>query len=344
MKRVLWIFIAALALGSSRAYAYDTVYETEKGSNSCCPWWEPCALSFTGEFLYWKPLGGGMEYALPMETTPIPGKTSPYYTSFKSAPGFRVGGQYIPFCSAWDLSFTAAHLCTSASESVSGRLFPLLALQSGVQDPGNPFSYAETATSASGVNYWVFDFRIATLLPFCDNRFSLIPYYGLRGALIEERAKVVYGNVHEATLPLKTITVSTKNRCNNVGIQGGLRGEWPIGCGFRLAGDFAAALTYGWFHVKEVQGGQTGLSNTVNFSSTFSQIVPAIDGWLGFSWGREVECWAVNHVELLLGYQVQYWWRVNQLPRFVDSAYPYYLSNSQDLGFQGLTLGARLDF
>jgi hypothetical protein len=50
------------------------------------------------------------------------------------------------------------------------------------------------------------------------------------------------------------------------------------------------------------------------------------------------------YFELHAGYESQYWWRQNPMPRFIDASSPYYIFESEDLGLQGLTLGASLDF
>ncbi|MBF8262473.1 MAG: mOMP-like family protein [Parachlamydiales bacterium] len=303
-------------------------------------------VALSGEFLYWKPMEGGTEFALPTHPSTssgmIPGSTSPHYVSFQWEPGFRVGAKYFLPDKQWSFFLSAANLTSSVSSHLSGMLFPLYSVQPLMEGGAGLIDFATSADSHWKLNYWVFDLRWNYERPFCNN-FLFIPFAGLKGALIHQHFHNFYNGVNLQGGGIENYSIYTRNNCNSVGLQGGLHGEWVLGSGFRLLGDCSLALVYGWFHVDQNQSGQAGYSNTVDFSSDFQRLLPAADLFAGFSWGRffDRKC---KHVEVHAGYQAQYWWRQNQSPRFIDSSSPYYLLASEDLGLQGLTLGGSFDF
>lgn len=319
----------------------------------------PCPCPFTlsmkgeygvylvGELLYWKPLEGGTDYALPRNpipspSTPIPGKTSPQSISFEWEPGFRIGGGYHIPHDQWEVSATVSYVASSVTDRSSGTLFPSQALQSGLQAGFLSTQFATSAKASWKLNYWVLDVRMGREQSF-KTSFLWLPYFGLRSGFIHQQFHTRYQGVVDGSATPQTQSVSTKNNFNGVGPQAGLRAEWVLGKGFRLFGDLSNALLYGWFNVNQDQIG-SGNIEVMQFSDHFQRFSPTIDLMIGVSWRTDFLKGKCRYLEYHAAYQTQYWWRQNQMPRFIDSASPYYVLESEDLGIGGLTLGASLDF
>lgn len=294
-----------------------------------------------GEFLYWKPSEGGTEYALPTNIgAPYPGTTSPRSIPFEWEAGFRLGAGYrLPY-DGWRTAFFATHLFSEVNDHLADILFPSQAMQRSIQG-GDNFIYATDAKARWELNYWNFDFRIGREQSFRKS-FLWLPYCGLRGALIHQHFHTRYEGLNTGLLTLGNAEVATRNDCNGLGLQAGVHAEWSLGQGFRFVGDFASALLYGWFDIQQDQVGVDG-TTVMQFTDHPHRFSPTIDFLVALSWGTFLQHDQM-HLEIHAGYQAQYWWKQNLMPRFIDTQSPYYVTTAEDLSFQGLTLGSSWEF
>jgi hypothetical protein len=154
--------------------------------------------------------------------------------------------------------------------------------------------------------------------------------------------------------------VSFKKGCKfwGIGPSGGIDTRWYLatfGCGnnISLFGDFSAALMWGRFKVteQEVEPGFNiaGNVNHINITGINTHlIVPMLQAQLGLGWDTSFydDCF---HFALNLGYEIQYWFRQNQMLNILPNLYfsqIYYIyeRQSEDLRFHGLTANLRIDF
>ena len=163
------------------------------------------------------------------------------------------------------------------------------------------------------------------------------PHLGIRGAWIDQKAKVTYQGGGIVT---GAYTVNLKNDFSGGGLKAGLDARYQIGPGGALFTDLNASLLYGNFNVKQIQN-QAGVAQ-INLDEKFHRIAPSLQMILGVSWDWNC-CWPVPMLfALSAAAEGQYWWRQNQTSYFIDSEFPIHVKSGDDLGLFGFNL--RADF
>ncbi|MBX3719173.1 MAG: hypothetical protein KF898_05955 [Parachlamydiales bacterium] len=289
----------------------------------------------SADFLYWNLQEGGTDYAYssPNTTSIFPLKGKRKHLEFDWDPGFRTGLGFVFDHDRWDAYFNFTWFQTShrasAEERSDRRLFSLLApYPSGLQ----------SAKLSWKVHFYTLDFELGRHF-FVSRFLSLRPFFGLKGAWIDQHRHTRYTDRIDSDIFIKT-----RGRCEfrGIGPWAGINGDWHFCRNFSFFGRVAGSIMWGDFDVHEKQ---TGNNHTLWFDYDLDKdrIVPMVQFQLGF-------CWETNlghdryHLAFNLSYEDQYWWQQNQFPYYPGTNIPKLNPINEDLSLQGLTFDVRLDF
>lgn len=287
----------------------------------------------TAEWLFWQFYEGGTDFAATYDTifTDATNKS----IDFDWSSGFRVGLGYIFERDDWDLYASYTQIFNSGTKSVHGNLFPLLLFQP---------TLAKISSMDNAKSHWKVEFRNADLDLgrefFVGKWLSIHPSFGLKGAWIDQHASIDYCRTTFSSA-IEESSVRIKNDFSGVGPKLGASGNWFLCRTFSIYAGITGALLWGEFTLKQTQ--EVANNETVELKSKLMRLAPTAQIRAGFLWDAFFNR-NRNHFGINLGWEMQYWWRQNQLERFTDSTLPIYLRESDDLGMQGLTLGVRFDY
>lgn len=356
MKK-LWMVLVALVCtviyseGNLKAQDFDC----QEGSNCCCPE-EYCCPSSCGnitigaDWLIWKAQQTKMDFAavvLFTGSTNTPNNSSTNLNAkvlrphFKEDSGYRLFGIYDTPCQDWSFGVfytyvpSKAHVSADASDHPSSEIIPVL---------DNNFLILQTLSISNqtlvsnieaewklNINY--LDIDAARSIDLC-NCIKLRPHIGVRLAWMNQKYDFTGAIPPNQTFFLGIFDIRLKQRFTGVGIEGGLFGDWSIGCGWSLLGHLGGSILYSNFHVHgkaNIDRFADGLEN--HFDETYSDNihvgVPTIDYFLGLQYKT---CCCQSEIALHVGWEQHILWDVNQ---FVGSG---------NLSMQGVTIGATVGF
>lgn len=324
------------------------------------------------EGLYWQVQEGKTEWALgTFDEDPLADGTPVTKNHFKKVDfdwswGFRGGIGYHMLHDEWDTQLYYTWLYThktdrfSQSDTSSNAAFGF----SGVaHNQGQILSLLSLNPKNGDVNFsngkiqWAVHFNCGDWELGRNYNVSkyltLRPHLGIKGGWIHQNIK---GNFIEETSPssegtpptIGTLSFRYKNHFWGVGPSGGVNTSWYLGKGtsqsFSIFGDLAGALLYGRFHVREENfensepNGEWGEQKFSNLNRTLA--APVFQVATGISWDIKF-----SHDQyrfgIKLGYELQYWFRQNQLMSLADFM-PQRLDG--DLSLQGGTGELTFDF
>ncbi len=277
----------------------------------------------TAEYLLWRTRQDGMEFATAKKI------------NFGFSSGFRAGlGVHMPY-DGWDIYVNYTRFTPDESRHSHGSFYPLFLFEgAGSQGP------AITEADA----HWDIEFQNVDVeigrVYFIARTLSLRPFLGLKGAWIDQHARIHYAG---GFIPAgQTFRTHFENDFKGAGPMIGMKSNWHIGAGFSLFGDFATALVVGHFDNEQKQYQLDG-AEVVHLDTDFNLVSPFLQLIAGLAWDRNFNrdrC----HFGLSAGFETQYWWNQNQIEQLTDSDFPIYVREKGDLAFYGLTLRGRLDF
>jgi hypothetical protein len=276
----------------------------------------------TAEYLLWRTRQEGMEYAT--------GKK----VNFEFDSGFRAGlGVHMPG-SGWDIYANYTRFIPVQSRTVQGSFYPLFLFQGSGSPQGSAVSHAHA--------HWEIEYQAADLeigwAFYLAKTLALRPFFGLKGAWIDQDAKFNYGG---GFIPVgQTFHTHLKNDFKGAGPLIGIQSNWELGAGFSLFANAATALVVGHFDNKQEQ---RQLSEVVDFTSHNNFVSPFLQMIAGLAWDRNFNQ-ERSHVGLNVGFEVQNWWNQNQTEQYTDRDLPIYVRNGGNLSFYGLTAQVRFDF
>ncbi|MGD0664872.1 MAG: Lpg1974 family pore-forming outer membrane protein [Rhabdochlamydiaceae bacterium] len=303
--------------------------------------------------LYWKADIGSTDWANVNDTSD-PTKTEAHNHSlnFKWDWGFRAGiGANIDH-DMWDSNFYYTWFFTDQSNS-AGKPNSIVVDQIGIDavNLGRPLT---TGSIKWNVHFSMFDWELGRW-HYVSKNLALRPHVGVKGGWINQSIHSEFGNPVAPSISLKE---KFENNYWGVGPSVGINTTWVLGTSgkemdnrFSLFGDFGGALMYGHFEIDNKQETRTttGLQiQGLNQKGLDRNLATAmLQGILGFSWDT-----AFNrdrcHFMFKVGYELQYWFRQNQLIRsFVSPTGSLAARNqrlSDDLSLQGITAEVRFDF
>lgn len=383
-------------------------FRTSRPENKGTPWYLTLAA------LYWHPKMGGTEYAIsytpkgiitvpPIITTPFATDHRPEgdvkENDFSWDLGFKGGLGYKSPHNAWDI-FARYTWFESHSTSQVQKDFPdgIIALKTPLatsirinvvtQGENNLVIFANHAKSTVDIALNNLDLELGRSY-FTSKRISAKPYISMKGTLLDLSQKVMYDQKTDSTfaglslaLDIPELKVNLSSQFKGLGPRIGCDLRYFLGDGFNFFGDFAAALLYGHFKLKQhdqisdmhILGSPEDVAEfeavsdlifsapTRRLTNKFHSFVPYAQMFLGLEWNTYMNK-RKAHLGLKLGYEVQYFWRANQLEdtqNAVNSSIISIINGkqttvalrgrhsndliSEDLMFYGITGEARLDF
>jgi hypothetical protein len=318
------------------------------------------------DVLYWHAKVGGTEYAYSLQPSIIQtgsiilpqanGHTK--YNDFSWEWGLKAGfGINLPH-DGWDVfaqyTWFKSNTTNSSSKAPPSALMPLRLFSTML---------AIKAKSFFDLDYQNVDVNLGKSY-FLSKMVMFRPFISVKSAWIDLNQNVTYtaSSLNDFLFPGTAQTVGhdfkSKNSNNfwGIGPRIGVDSKWFLGNGFSLFSDIAGALLYGYFKTllrekippNNVQFADGGI---IKNRHKFHLFVPFVQMYGGLAWQGYV-----NHdkqyITLKFGYEVQYYWRVNQMVYTQDVSAPVgSFSNrasfdnlSEDVMFYGITGEFKLDF
>lgn len=251
--------------------------------------------------------------------------------------------------------------------------------------------YPDSAKSTVDIDFQNIDLELSRSY-FTSKHISIKPFLALKGSLIDLSQKITYVENTNSTfsgliteLDSPEIKVNLSSNFKGLGPRIGMDMKYFIGEQFNLFADCSLAILYGQIKEREkdfiprLKIAYEGLSpeeqqqletiiNLVinspsrNLSSKFHTFIPNANMFLGLEWNRYINK-NKQHLGLKMGYEVQYYWRVNQMSD-TENVFNSSIFNvtettfdtvalrgrhakereGEDLMFYGITGEVRLDF
>jgi hypothetical protein len=326
----------------------------------------------TFDLTYWHTKLGGTEYAFSNHVfNPSPG------IGF-SAPLFPIDGDVKDHDFGWDIGFKGGlgyktphdkwdvytrytwyetEDTSSSFKAAPSVLFPLTSV---IPVP------ASRIKSHCSVYYNNVELELARSF-FISSHNSFRPHIDVKSAWIDIDHDVIYTASGLGGILRDHVgqDFKTKERLNfwGVGPRVGIDSKWYLGYGFHIFGDAAASILYGKFTTLQRDFFPPTFSRTFDngrifkMRHKFHRYVPFAQMFLGLGWERYINN-DKQHLALKAGYEVQYYWRINQIhqpeefnigPMFTPTQLftatrIQFEKQSEDLMFYGITGEMRLDF
>lgn len=292
--------------------------------------------------LIWKASEDGLGYATKSQSqTSVRGGhiESP---DFQWDAGVRVGlGMKLPY-DHWDLLFQYAYVPAKAHSSVrapnGGAVFSHWEVPNNL--PANFF--AEHARLR-----WEAELNIADIMLsrncFPGRGMSIRPFLGVRGLVIDQDIHVDYEG--GTAVPVgDTDELRYENDFWGVGLRMGFDSLWGLGGGWGIYGSGAASLLSGNFHIMEKEKFKNAHLERLQLKSEPNSLVAVAELVLGIRWDRLFSQDRYNF-GMRFGWEFNIFFDQNRLVHFIIPNNPGAITqSSEDLSFQGLTIGFRLDF
>jgi len=313
--------------------------------------------------LYWHAKVGGTEFAftveIPQQTLDPefignpPQKGGVKANSFNWDWGLRVGlGTHLG-SDNWDINANYTWFETNQTATVQKNA-PAFVRATRI----NEIIWMKRAKSSYSVGYNNVNLELGRSY-FISENVSTKPYLGLKSAWIDLDQNIHYTltfldgpNAAEGRI----VKVIGKSFLWGMGPRGGVNMEWYLGDGFSIAGNLAGALIYGYArgseHFKPDGNIIQGVSIERRIKSKTHRFIPTAQMFLGLIW-ETFMFEKTKHLTLGAGYEVEYYWRANQMTNMEDTSTPNIFIGarrdqvqniSEDVMFYGITLKARLDF
>lgn len=197
---------------------------------------------------------------------------------------------------------------------------------------------------------------------FISSRLAFRPHVDVKSTWIDIDQDV-YMTISSINNNNNTVGLDHKTKADSkfwgLGPRIGIDSQWFLGYGFHIFGELAGSLQYGYFKTLQKEflppSQNPLLSNgeAYKIKHKFHRFIPSVEMFLGLAWGTFMNE-DKQHLGLKLGYEVQYFWRVNQIScpddftasgeNNVVQARIAFNKGSEDLMFYGITGEVRLDF
>lgn len=316
-----------LLLAASVGHAYgenvqsSACCEEQKDTACCQP--APCGTVFvSADLLYWRAFESGLDVCVPSEVVDIVTSDGEVISRlvgksrdprFHWDPGFRIGAGYTAACSDWDFAAFWTHFHSRASDS---------------RNRGNHLHW--------NVNLDVVDLIAGYGYDFCSC-FCLRPYFGLRGAKIDQKLHIHdfsnFSSSSSSSLSSSGFRSERRNKEKFVGVGPllGLEADWNVGCGLSVFANASVSWLYGKYHVRFSETDE--IVDAFNFCEQKKQLEATQtvgDAALGIRWEKCFCC--DKHVLLQLALEHHCYFDHNRM------------GNCGDLSFDGLTFSAAFEF
>ena len=320
-------------------------------------------ITLTLEPLYWHAKVGATEYAYTVKNARGLNNTqnqiegSLKENSFDSDWGIKVGVGCTKKYDHWDLYLNYTYYETSDSDSTTK------ALPAGIQESRAFAGFsviAHRAKSHFDIDYNNLDLELGKRF-YVSTHIALRPHVGLKSAWIDLDQKITYTLTQELGIPAiwgHDQKVKDSSDFWGLGPRIGLDSNWNLGYGFSILGNTSLALLWGHEKATHKQSYPEHLTILgindfdIKMKGKFHHFSPFFNALLGLQWDTFFNADKM-HLSLSGAYEVQYYWRQNQMiltEEFSAGANipPHFRLQfnkaSEDVMFYGLNFKARLDF
>jgi hypothetical protein len=315
----------------------------------------------TFDLTYWHTKLGGTEYAYSVHdiTTRFPVNGDVKDHDFGWDIGFKGGLGYKTPHDSWDIyaryTWYETEDTSSSFKSSPSTLIPLT-----FTEP-IPASHVK---SHADVDYNNVELELARSY-FISSKLSFRPHFDIKSTWVDITQNIIYAisNVTSTYRAIIGLNFKTKQRVNfwGIGPRAGIDSQWHLGYGFHIFGDVAASILYGKFSTLQrdfipfIIAPYLDNERAFKMRHKFHRYVPFAQMFLGLGWERFINN-DKQHIGLKAGYEVQYYWRINQIHQpeelnfargggeSLPSTRFQFEKQSEDLMFYGITAEARLDF
>lgn len=315
-----------------------------------------------GELLYWHAKVGGTDYAYSLSSAvnfnalnfPVKGATKEndfsWHLGAKAALGYNLPHNN------WDLLVRYTYFESNDTDS-SAKYFPSAIRM--MRTFSNFAIFAERAKSHFDIDYNNLDLELGRWT-YMSPQIAVRPHVGVKAAWIDLQQKITYGLPQSPLDALSGTDNKVKDNSDfkGVGPRIGIDSNWHLGYGFSIKADASFSVLYGHYKVRHKEDFPEGIvfaqieTFDIKMKSKTHAFSPFLNTILGLQWESYLND-SKQHLSLSAGYEVQYYWRQNQM-EFSEDFHtaaavnpPFRLQfekRSEDVMFYGLNFQARLDF
>jgi hypothetical protein len=302
-------------------------------------------LFISGEYLYWMAREDGLYFAQSgIEdldgSSSFDGKLEKIDSGWDS--GLRIAAGVNFPKEGYDALLYWTWFSTDGNKSAHSERGNLLPLWAGpdlqlVEGDGDDFK-VQVARGHWDLDMNVFDLEWGRSSWF-GGHFSLRPFFGLRGAQIQQGLKIHYTY---ATSPLIFTRLHSNAAFRGGGLRAGANARFAFCHGFAVYGLASGSLLYG-----QENGGLHVRENEFEIASArdrFWKGVSSLQLSVGLGWDSHFAKDRL-HIALCVGWESNMWFSVNQMNHFMNElSTGSFFKESSNLSTQGLFAGGRLDF
>lgn len=250
--------------------------------------------------------------------------------------GLKIGlGKNLNY-DTWGLSGEFTYFKTNGSSSIEGNV------ENAIIPLRGPFANsAQFAKSQMLFAFYNLDVDISRHY-FISRTLALNPFIGIKNTWNIIRQQIVFSQ--GPTLMNNAAKTLDKSKMWGIGPQAGIDSNWYIGKGFHGFGLFSASLLYSYFHVKQDSFITSNQDNNLSVSQKNHRFIPNMDLNLGLGWSSFLNE-KKNYLEINLGYEAQYYWRLNEMLSLYEFKDSFRVQNiAEDVAVYGVTLEVKLFF
>ncbi len=297
------------------------------------------------EFLWWVAKEDGLFYAQQgytgAQTSAVPPdgtknfnghlqKVKPHFR-----PGFRIGLGGNMSYDEWDIFLNWTWFQSHARGHSRGLL---LTLWGHPQVSGEGTDGAFNARAKWSLQYNVIDLEMGRSF-WAGRHFSLRPFFGIRGAWINQHLDIHY---EYATTPVTDGKLKPKSDFDGVGVRAGLDMRFALIGGWSFYGIASASMLYGFYDCDFHERWES--VKVANTRDGFHNAASSAQLALGVRWDTYVHR-DRYHFGLYAGWEQNIWFGVNKMNHYFHSLSEGSLQQMNgDLALAGGTFGVRFDF
>lgn len=320
----------------------------------------------SGDLIFWQPKLNGTDFTY--KASNLNASTSfraeMKQVSFDWSVGFRCGLGYNFEHDGWELGAQYTYFRPDDQKKVTSTgVQSLVPLKGSLNIPtlspvslstvANPaFRVAQLARQAIDILHHNLDLSLGRAY-YVSGKLSLRPHWGVRSSWMNIEKTTYYNgtpscqdDVSSLGLGCNFFSVKDNSDFWGLGPRVGCDSKWYLGNGVSIFGNIAGALTYGFFDVDHIEETNitAGVPQFIDFNrADLHGVVPTAQLFAGLRFDSYVNN-NKQHFGIVLGYEVNYWWRIDQSIKVNDSATSNYERVSEDLAFHGVTFEVKLDF
>ena len=267
------------------------------------PTWLPPGWHTYFDVLQLKPRTRGLDYAAVESGDALAlGTGSLRRFEYGEDTGFRTGVSYLTN-TGWAVGLQYSTIDFQGSDSVSrppdnGQLFATRTHPDSNQE-------AEFATARGTLDFETIDL-IASRAIYA-NRFSYATLFGgLRWASVDHDQDFAYDG-----RDFLMGAIVQRQEVQAFGLRMGSSADWRMAGGFGISATFAGSLLHGRFDTSNLETNLDGQQLMAEMSDKYDDLVTTLELTLGISW-------QASWFTLLVGYELDGWFNVNNRALFVD--------------------------